>query len=192
MSTIGSRLFRRFGRTLERALGQAATDFIGERLNPERHDERPGRRATGQIPRGEPAYPGDFFGVPVMTYSPAPDGQPDPGEIVWTWVPFEEDATRGKDRPVLIIGVDGPWLLCVALTSKDHDVDAAQEAAAGRDWVDIGAGSWDRRGRPSEVRINRILRIDPGTIRREGAVLERERFELVAVAIRQDARRQRA
>ena len=23
-------------------------------------------------------------------YSPAHDGDPDPGEIVWTWVPFEE------------------------------------------------------------------------------------------------------
>lgn len=192
MSTLGSRLFRRFGRTVERALGQAATDFIGGKLNPERPGG-PTPAGTGQQApqRGGPAYPGDFRGVPVMVYSPAPDGQPDPGEIVWTWVPFEEDPARGKDRPVLIVGVDGPWLLCVALTSKDHDVDAEQEAAAGRDWVDIGAGAWDRRGRPSEVRINRIVRIDPGTIRREGAVLERERFELVAVAIREDLRRQR-
>ena len=46
-----------------------------------------------------------------MTYAARPDGRPDPGEIVWTWVPFEEDHTQGKDRPVLLIGRDGRWLL---------------------------------------------------------------------------------
>ncbi|GAB5080487.1 hypothetical protein ARTHROSP310_36360 [Arthrobacter sp. AD-310] len=28
-----------------------------------------------------------------------PDGEPDPGEVVWTWVPYQEDHGRGKDRP---------------------------------------------------------------------------------------------
>ena len=37
------------------------------------------------------AYPGDFSGVPEMEYSPVADGRPDPGEVVWTWVPFEDD-----------------------------------------------------------------------------------------------------
>ncbi|MEI2732484.1 MAG: type II toxin-antitoxin system PemK/MazF family toxin [Dermatophilaceae bacterium] len=119
-----------------------------------------------------------------MSWSPKPDGHPDPGEIVWTWVPFEEDHTQGKDRPVLLVGVDGDWLLGVALTSKDHDRDAAQEARAGRRWTDIGAGAWDRAGRPSEVRVNRIVRVDPTHIRREGAVLHQAVFEQVAAAIR--------
>ncbi|HEY3647051.1 MAG TPA: hypothetical protein VGL33_03705, partial [Streptosporangiaceae bacterium] len=38
-----------------------------------------------------------------MSYSPQTDGAPDPGEVVWTWVPFEENDGRGKDRPVLVV-----------------------------------------------------------------------------------------
>ena len=140
------------------------------------------RRDSGRVPKA--AYPGDFTGVPSLSYSPAPDGRPDPGEIVWTWVPFEEDHRQGKDRPVLIIGRDGRWLLGLMLTSKDHDRDAAQEARFGRVWHDIGSGLWDRQGRPSEVRVDRILRIDAAAVRREGAVLDRRRFDEVARAVR--------
>jgi len=129
-------------------------------------------------------YPGDYDGVPAMAYAPKPDGLPDPGEVVWTWVPFEEDHGVGKDRPVLLIGLDGDWLLGVMLTSKDHDQDAAQEHRAGRDWVDVGSGDWDREGRASEVRVNRIIRVDPEAVRREGAVLSEDGFNAVAEAIR--------
>ncbi len=181
MPSFGQGVTRRLIAAVERALGRAATDFIGERINPEVHDDRPATRD----------YPGDFHGIPDLRYAPNPNGRPDTGEVVWTWIPFEEDPTRGKDRPALIVGTDGPWLLVAALTSKDHDRDAEQERRAGRDWIDIGSGAWDSRGRPSEVRINRIIRIDPGTVRREGAVLAIERFDSVAAAIRADARRQR-
>ena len=121
--------------------------------------------------------------MPSLHYQPRPDGRPDPGEVVWTWVPYQEDHSKGKDRPVLLIGHDGPWLLGVPLTSKDHDRDAAQERAAGRVWVDVGAGAWDRAGRPSEARIDRIVRVDPAAVRREGAVLDHATFDLVAAAI---------
>ena len=134
---------------------------------------------------GRAAYPGDFTGVPTMLYSPSPNGIPDPGEIVWTWVPFEEDHLRGKDRPVLVIGRDDPWLLGLMLTSKDHDRDAAREAHFGRVWHDIGSGPWDHQGRPSEVRVDRILRIDAAAVRREGAVLDRRRFDEVTRAVLQ-------
>jgi PemK-like, MazF-like toxin of type II toxin-antitoxin system len=99
-------------------------------------------------------------------------------------VPFEEDHARGKDRPVLIVGRDRGWLLGLPLTSKDHDRDAAQEHASGRDWVDIGSGAWDSQRRPSEVRVNRILRLDPSTVRREGSVLAVDRFADVVAAVR--------
>jgi len=111
----------------------------------------------------------------------------DPGEIVWTWVPFEEDHSQGKDRPVLVIGRDGPWLLALPLTSKDHDRDAAMQTRAGRLWTDIGSGPWDHRGRSSEVRVDRILRVDPAWGRREGAVLDERRFNQVAAAVRKPA-----
>jgi hypothetical protein len=125
-------------------------------------------------------YPGDFSGVPRLEYRPNDDGDPDPGEIVWTWVPYEEDHSRGKDRPVLVIGTDERWLLALILTSKDHDRDAADEARYGRVWLDIGSGGWDAGGRASEVRLDRILRIDPAAVRREGATIDATMFEQVA------------
>jgi hypothetical protein len=155
------------------------------------------RRVLGPTParprRGRPthvagSYPGDFTGTVRPVYAPQPDGRPDPGEIVWTWVPFEEDGSRGKDRPVLLVGHDGPWLLGLQLTSKDHDLDAAQEARYGRYWMDIGSGPWDARRRPSEVRLDRVVRVDPAKVRREGAVLERRTFDRVAAAMARGAR----
>lgn len=131
-----------------------------------------------------PEYPGDFEGTVRVEYTPHPDdGVADPGEIVWTWVPFEEDFSRGKDRPVLVVGWDDPFLLALILTSKDHDRDAADEARWGRVWLDVGSGSWDKEHRPSEVRLDRVLRIDPQQVRREGAVIEEAIFDQVAAGL---------
>lgn len=145
--------------------------------------KKPESRHAG--PRTGSRYPGDFTGSPKILYSPLNDEQADPGEIVWTWVPYEEDHTQGKDRPALIIGRDGRWLLALQVTSQDHDRDVEQEAHAGRYWEDIGTGGWDSRGRPSEVRVNRIIRIDPNEVRRIGAVLDERRFHQVAKAVHQ-------
>ncbi|NCT90206.1 type II toxin-antitoxin system PemK/MazF family toxin [Cellulomonas sp. APG4] len=138
--------------------------------------------ATGRPSRGRPAsaYPGDHTGPLRPVYRPDLDGDPDPGEIVWTWVPYEEDHGRGKDRPVLVVGHDGPWLLALMLSSRDHD---ARPDARGESWLDLGTGEWDARRRPSEVRLDRVLRIAPEEVRREGAVLDRARFDAVAAAL---------
>ena len=124
----------------------------------------------------------------MTTYSPEADGLPDPGEVVWSWVPYEDDPTQGKDRPVLVLGRDGGGLLlCLQLTSKDHERDAAQEASWGRFWMDVGTGGWDPEGRPSEVRVDRVLRLPEADVRREGAALPRPVFdEVVAEARRFD------
>jgi hypothetical protein len=131
-------------------------------------------------------YPGDFTGTSRVDYTPKDDHVPDPGEIVWTWVPFEEDHTIGKDRPVLVVAYDGPYPLALMLTSKDHDEVETRESdeAEGRDFVDIGSGAWDRQGRPSEVRIDRVIRLDPHAVRREGGILDRDRYEVVADHLR--------
>ena len=131
------------------------------------------------------AYPGDFTGTPPTEYAPTPDGMPDPGEVVWAWVPYEEDHLQGKDRPALVIGRDGMWLLALPLTSKDHDRDADHEAATGRRWVDVGSGDWDSSGRASEARLDRVVRLDPAAVRREGAALPRARFDQVVRAMGQ-------
>ena len=121
----------------------------------------------------------------TTSYEPEQDGEPDPGEVVWAWVPFEDDPDRGKDRPVLVIGRLGAELLCLQLTSKDHDRDAGDEASHGRHWMDVGSGGWDREGRPSEVRLDRLLRMPESGVRREGAALDRSVFEAVVVAARE-------
>ena len=36
-----------------------------------------------------------------------------------------------------------------------------RRGATRRRWIDIGAGAWDSQRRPSEVRLDRIVRIDP-------------------------------
>jgi len=118
-----------------------------------------------------------------IAYAPKPDGRPDPGEVVWTWVAYEDDPNQGKDRPVLLIARDGESLIGLMMTSKDHDRDAEQEARAGRFWFDVGPGPWDSKGRPSEVRLNRLITVDPADIRREGAVLDEPRFDAVVTAL---------
>lgn len=163
---------------------RAALRFLGVLRRPPVRTPVPARGRSGSTPR-LPAgvtgtYPGDFTGTAALRYSPSPDGHPDPGEIVWTWVPFEEDHSRGKDRPVLLVGSHGKYLLGLMLTSKDHDRLPRARLA----YVDIGTGSWDRRGRPSEAKLDRVLQIHPADIRREGAVLDRKMFRLVADELR--------
>jgi hypothetical protein len=112
-----------------------------------------------------------------VVYAPNLDGQADPGEIVWTWVAYEEDPTRGKDRPVLVVGRDRTTLLGLMLSSQDrHGTDRA--------WIAIGTGSWDHEARASWVRLDRVLDVPEEGIRREGAVLDRQRFDLVATRLR--------
>ncbi len=147
------------------------------------------RPATGEQDGGDQdgpvgSYPGDFTGVATVEYAPRADGRADPGEVVWGWVPYEEDHARGKDRPALVVGRDGRWMLALMLTSRDHDADRQHEGR-GDDWMDVGSGAWDSRGRPSEVRLDRVLRLDPDDIRREGARLDRGVFDRVAAALRQ-------
>ena len=105
------------------------------------------------------------------SYQPIMDGDADPGEVVWTWVPYQEDASVGKDRPAVVIGAEGEGVYLLQLTSKDHSREAAEEAAAGRYWFDIGSGAWDPKGRPSEVRLDRALWVKATDVRREGSIL---------------------
>lgn len=102
-------------------------------------------------------------------------------------MPYEEDHSQGKDRPVLVVArhpqIEGV-VLALPLTSKDHDRDAAQEARAGRHWMDIGSGAWDRAGRAREVRLDRVLQLDTSAVRREGTALDRAVFDAVLDAVR--------
>jgi len=112
-----------------------------------------------------------------LEYSPRLDGQADPGEVVWTWVPFEEDASQGKDRPVLVVGRQGKSLLGLMLSSAERRDGQAN-------WYALGAGAWDHEHRPSWVRLDRVLDVHESAVRREGAILDRQRFNAVAGKLR--------
>ncbi len=120
-----------------------------------------------------------------VEYAPEADGEPDPGEVVWGWVPYEDDPSQGKDRPVLLLAErEGQWI-GLMFSSQDHDLDAEDEARYGRAWMDVGSGPWDPSGRPSEVRLDRLVVLDREGIRREGAALPQELFDLVVAAARE-------
>ena len=112
-----------------------------------------------------------------LVYAPDLDGRADPGEIVWTWVAYEEDPNQGKDRPVLVVGRTGATVYGLMLSSQS-DRDGQ------RNWLALGDGAWDREGRPSWVRLDRVLAMPEDGIRREGAVLDRARFDRVGAALR--------
>ncbi|GAB3252862.1 hypothetical protein GCM10027425_11720 [Alteromonas gracilis] len=134
-----------------------------------------------QLPQGTVA--GSSSRTPTAT-PVVGDGVADPGEVVWAWVPYEDDPSQGKDRPVLVVRREGDDVLVLPMTSKDHDRDAAQEARAGRTWMDVGTGAWDSRRRPSEVRLDRVVRLRASAVRREGAVLDPALFAEVLAAAR--------
>ncbi|ATQ28281.1 hypothetical protein D092_06220 [Rhodococcus ruber Chol-4] len=154
------------------ALDRARTALGSGTADTTRPVPKPGRPVTSRTsPTAQRAR--------QIAYAPDLDGRADPGEIVWTWVAYEEDATKGKDRPVLVVGRNGGTLLGLMLSSND-DRDGH------RDWLALGNGSWDAGNRPSWVRLDRVLDVPEDGIRREGAVLGRSRFEQVAARLRAD------
>ena len=110
-----------------------------------------------------------------VEYSPDIDGDADPGEVVWTWVPYEDDPSKGKDRPVVIIGRTGSDLAAVPLTSKN----------SGHGAIPVGTGAWDRSGRPSYAKVDQLIVIRERDVRREGSALDRQHFDAVVTGVGQ-------
>jgi hypothetical protein len=176
-------------RTLQRRLGKAAENLVfneGPKLISQ--GIRIGLEALAGVPEAPvreiaAGRPVTANSVPTahrarkIVYAPDLDGQADPGEVVWTWVVYEDDPSKGKDRPVLVVGRDRSTLLGLMLSSQEHH-------ANDRNWVSIGAGSWDYEGRVSWVRLDRVLDVPEEGIRREGAILAREVFEAIAARLR--------
>jgi len=130
---------------------------------------RSGAAATVEVP--PPAR-----GALRITYAPDHDGDPDAGEIVWTWVPYAENDGRGKDRPVLVIARQSEdRVFAVRLTSKAHDGD--------RDFLALGTGEWDPQRRPSWIDIEQLYSVHRDGMRREASALDLDRFVRVADAL---------
>jgi len=96
---------------------------------------------------------------------------------VWTWVAYEDEPRQGKDRPVLVISRQGRTLFGLMLSSQT-------ERDGQRHWLALGTGAWDHDNRPSWVRLDRVLTMREDGIRREGAVLDRARFDRIGQALR--------
>lgn len=131
-----------------------------------------------RVPARGGAY--DYRGRVRVDYRPQRDREADPGEVVWSWVAYEDDPRVGKDRPLAIIGwADDGRLAAVMLSSRDHD--------GHRTWIPIGSGPWDRQGRPSWVRTDRVLAVDSAAVRREGAVLTRRAHQTIVREVERHA-----
>jgi hypothetical protein len=180
----GSGFGRRLAEGLRAALGPAVRVALRPAVRPAtRRARRTAAPAAAAAPAGVRDLPGTLAGV-ELGYSPHEDALPDPGEVVWAWVPFDEGDGRGKDRPVLVIGRRGADLVGLMLSSQDHDRDAEDEARFGRRWTDVGSGAWDPQRRPSEARLDRLLLVPPDAARRIGAALGREQFDATVAAVR--------
>ena len=86
---------------------------------------------------------------------------------------------------MLVLARQESMLVCLYMTSKDHDRDADDEARYGRYWMDVGSGGWDSEGRESEIRLDRVLTIPEDEVRREGAALDQSMFDAVVAAARE-------
>jgi hypothetical protein len=141
------------------------------RATPEPEDS-PGRYGATATVEVDPRR----IGRVTMSYVPRVDGDADPGEIVWTWVPYEERDGRGKDRPVLVVAVENAQtVLAVQLTSQEHPGRPA--------YIPVGTGAWDSRRRPSYVNIERVFRVNQGGMRREAAALDQRHYDVVREAL---------
>lgn len=95
-----------------------------------------------------------------------------PGDVVWAQVRFQDRPKESKDRPVLVVGSDGDHLLVLTLTSRPRD-------PRHREWLDIGTGTWDPRGRTSWVRLHPYYRLPSNRLRRFGGAVGGETLAVV-------------
>ena len=114
-----------------------------------------------------------------IVYAPDMDGQTDPGEVVWAPVMLEGDAEKSRERAVVVVGRHKQILLGALISTHDRHADSPH-------WLFIGSGAWDPEGRPSWVRLDKILEVPESGIRRSGAIMPRRRFDRIAARLRSD------
>ncbi|MEU2157740.1 type II toxin-antitoxin system PemK/MazF family toxin [Streptomyces sp. NPDC019396] len=134
----------------------------GGRLRP------PGGRAGPTGPRrpGRPGRPGRAVG-PGGRGAPAGTGAlrtPQPGEIWWADVPYE-DGPGSKDRPCLVLQVRGGAARVAKITSKYHDTRPGV--------IPLPPGAvGDAQGRPSFLETDEVRDVRVRDFRRKVGVMD--------------------
>lgn len=102
--------------------------------------------------------------------------RPAPQEIWWAEVPFE-DGPDAKDRPCLVLRVDGRTATVAKITSKHH----AERPGV----LPLPPGSvGDRQGRTSWLETDELREVPLGAFRRRAGVVDRQIWARVAAHAR--------
>ena len=107
------------------------------------------------------------------------DGQADPGEVIWVWIQPNLPGHPARERAMVVVGRSQHLLLGLLISPNP-------EHANEDNWIDIGSGGWDVAGCQCWVRLDKILEVPESTIRRQGAIIPKSRFERIAQRLRSD------
>ncbi|APT85230.1 type II toxin-antitoxin system PemK/MazF family toxin [Corynebacterium aquilae] len=111
-------------------------------------------------------------------YAPDMDGQADPGEVVWVWVP-DETTGSAQERALVVVGRTRQHILGLLISpNSQHATEST--------WLDIGSGAWDTSGKNCWVRLDKVVRVAEDAIRRQGAIMPRRRFDRIAHRLRNE------
>jgi mRNA-degrading endonuclease toxin of MazEF toxin-antitoxin module len=97
-------------------------------------------------------------------------GGPQPGQVWWAEVPFE-DGHGSKDRPVVVLRRDGGHRVVLMVSSQDK--------AGRRGWVALDRRGWDRRPGRSWVRTDREIPLRGRDFRRRAGRCPAETWALL-------------
>lgn len=115
----------------------------------------------------------------------SPTARPEPARdwpypILWAPVPFVEDSTASKIRPVVMLDSDDNGLTALALFSKSHTSNTTYSMQIDPD----SAASFDRRARCSYIEVTRVIHIPwdqiPDNLGRVGALSHADQRRLEA------------
>lgn len=103
-----------------------------------------------------------------------------PYPILWAPVPFVEDSTASKIRPVVMLDSDDKELTALALFRKSHISNTTYSMQIDRE----SAASFDRRARYSYIEVTRVIHISwdqiPDNLGRVGALSHADQRRLEA------------
>ncbi|MDO4908816.1 MAG: hypothetical protein Q3962_03065 [Corynebacterium sp.] len=110
----------------------------------------------------------------AMYYAPTMDGQAEPGEVVWIKVDNNQE-----ERAILVVGRTKRALLGQLISPNSEHVGE-------KNWMDIGSGPWDSKGRTCWLRLDKIIEISECGVRRQGAIMPQNGFDRISARMRSD------